>query len=409
MLRKVFLYRNYYRNLVQLKILFLLPRFPYPLYKGDQLRAFYQMRELSLFHEVSVFALTDKEISSEDKQKISFVKNLNVFVLNKKKIVLRLFRQLFSREPFQVAYFYDLQAQKTLNDFILTVKPDIIFCQLVRMAKYCRDLPHPAKILDYQDAFSAGLKRRIQNSNFFYRFLIREEYKRMLNYEEEVFGWFELKTIISSQDRDLISHPLRDEIKVLPNGVDSNYFSPSTIPIHKSGLLFTGNMAYPPNIQCVQYLVKSVLPLLPEKYTDCILTIAGANPSPKVIALESKNVVVTGKVPDLLPYYRQALIFTAPMLTGIGMQNKLLEAMSSGLVCITSSLANNAIQATHEVHLFVCDSPESVAETIVMLLNNPQIGQEIGQNAKQFIAENYTWQAQNQKLIHFSTKILQKQ
>lgn len=390
-----------------MKVLFLLPRFPYPLYKGDQLRAFHQIRELSLYHEVSVFALTDREIGQEEKEKVPFVKKLNVFVLKKRRIGLRLLKQIFSEEPFQVAYFYDPQAQKALNEFILAEKPDIIFCQLVRMAKYCKDLPHPAKILDYQDAFSAGLQRRIQSSNFFYRFLLRAEYNRMLKYEEAVFEWFSLKLIISHQDRELIPHPKRAEIRILPNGVDVNYFSPEPVSTPRSGLLFTGNMAYPPNIQCVQYLVKSVLPLLPEKYADCVLTIAGANPSPKVVALKGRNVVVTGKVPDLLPYYRRAQIFTAPMLTGIGMQNKLLEAMASGLVCITSSLANNAIQAVHGEHLFVCDTPESVAETIGLLLNSPEMCEETGKNARAFIIGNYTWQAQNIKLIQFSAEILQ--
>ncbi len=381
------------------KILFLLPRFPYPLHKGDQLRAFYQIRELSYSCEVSVFALTDRKISDEDKQNLSFVKHLQIVTLNKTRIAFRLMKQVFSSEPFQSAYFYDTIAEKELSRFIESVKPDVIFCQLARMAKYCERINHPAKILDYQDAFSAGLKRRIQNSNFLYRILLKTEYKRMLSYESQIFRLFDAHIIISDQDRALIQHSDKKKIIIVPNGVDTTFFSPNPDKNTQKGLLFTGNMAYFPNIQCVQYISKEVLPLLPEKYHTLPFIIAGAEPTAAVKKLANENTIVTGSVPELLSYYRQAAIFAAPMLTGIGMQNKILEAMSIGLPCITSSLANNAIKAIHGVHLFVCDSPQAIANTIVMLIENPKIRIEIGQNARKFIVENYTWAAQNEKLL----------
>ena len=44
------------------------------------------------------------------------------------------------------------------------------------------------------------------------------------------------------------------------------------------------------------------------------------------------------------------------MKIGTGMQNKLLEAMAVGLPCITTDLANNAIQAVHNESILVADS-----------------------------------------------------
>ena len=38
-------------------------------------------------------------------------------------------------------------------------------------------------------------------------------------------------------------------------------------------------------------------------------------------------------------------IFLAPMTIGIGMQNKLLEAMAIGTPCVTTPLAKKAINA----------------------------------------------------------------
>lgn len=61
---------------------------------------------------------------------------------------------------------------------------------------------------------------------------------------------FDRQAIISAQDRDLLYHPQRDEVEVIPNGVDTEFFSPAflhTTRPHeapKYDLLFTGNMNY---------------------------------------------------------------------------------------------------------------------------------------------------------------------
>ena len=47
------------------RVLFLTSRFPLPLDKGDKLRAFNQIKELSKRHEVHVFSLSEEEPTSE--------------------------------------------------------------------------------------------------------------------------------------------------------------------------------------------------------------------------------------------------------------------------------------------------------------------------------------------------------
>lgn len=381
-----------------MKVLFLLPRFPYPLYKGDQLRAYHQLRQLSQHCEVYVFAVSDVAVSEQDKRAIGFVKDFRLEQLGKVGIFFRLLTHFFSNEPFQSAYFHAAKAQKSLDDFIEEIQPDIVFCQLTRMAKYAEKLPKKIKILDYQDTFSVGLARRVQESHFLYRLLLKMEYNRMQAYEKKVFDDFAVKTIISDADRQLLPHPERDAIKLLPNGVDSQHFSPDNVS-KTIDLLFTGNMNYPPNMSCVSYLAQSVLPLLYADFPNISFVIAGANPSSKVKELANKNIEVTGFVPDLRTYYNATRIFVAPMQIGIGMQNKILEAMSMGLPCIISSLANAAIQGEHGKHLFVCDNPKVVADCIKLLLEDENLRNLVGNNARTFIKEKYAWEAQNSLLM----------
>ena len=110
-----------------MKILFLLSRFPYPLSKGDSLRAFHQMRELSQQAEVAVFAVSDRNILPEEYTKLAFLPKIAIFRLGKMGIIKRLFAAFFQEIPFQIAYFYSKKAQKALDKFIEKEKPDVIF------------------------------------------------------------------------------------------------------------------------------------------------------------------------------------------------------------------------------------------------------------------------------------------
>jgi metallo-beta-lactamase family protein len=80
-------------------------------------------------------------------------------------------------------------------------------------------------------------------------------------------------------------------------------------------------------------------------------------------------------------------------------ENKLLEAMSMGIPVITSTLANNAIGATHGKNIWIADTPQKVAESISFLLNNTDLAMKIGQNAREWMVEEYSWDKQNEYLL----------
>src|SRR5690606_29663457 len=98
-------------------------------------------------------------------------------------------------------------------------------------------------------------------------------------------------TIISRQDRNFIMHHERKKIEIVPNGVDTDFFRPLEAE-KRYDLVFTGNMSYPPNIDCAMYLVKKVLPLARKTTPGISLLIAGADPLPQVKELEGNGVTI---------------------------------------------------------------------------------------------------------------------
>ena len=372
-------------------------RFPFPLDKGDKLRAYYQLRELSKTYRVTLVALTDSQVDEADQEQVSkYCEKLEIISLTWFSKISQMILCIFSKLPFQVGYFYSFKANRKIKQLIKQNDFKYIYNQLVRTSEYTKNIHRIPKVIDYMDTLSMGIKRRIDLQPTYKKWLFKMEAKRLAKYEREIFDYYEHKTIISEQDKKLIQHPEGKNIVCIPNGIDESFFN--FTPIQKDvELVFTGNMSYPPNIEASKYLSEHILPRLPNSK----LLISGSSPAPAVkqIANSNPNIELTGWVDDIRTSYARGKIFVAPMFIGTGMQNKLLEAMAMGLPCITTSLANDAIKATHGTQIFVANTKEEFIKIAQELLNNEALRLEIGINAKEFVQKNFSWTTSTGKLV----------
>ena len=386
-----------------MKIFVILSRFPYPLEKGDKLRAYNQIKCLAANHEVHLCAMSDIKVKEDEIEALRpFCKSIHIFNLSKFTILFNILLSFFNGKPLQVGYFYNKPTSRKINSLIKEIKPDRIFCQLLRVAEYVKFQEIPTTI-DYQDVFSAGVKRRSETSPFYMKPILNMEYKRLLKYEHDVFDLFDNKTIISIPDRDLIPHPEKEKIEIVINGVDTSFFKPMEIK-KEYELVFTGNMGYPPNVNAANFLAKEILPIVHQKKPEVKLTIAGATPHPSVQTLKSEHVHVTGWVDDIRECYAKAKIFIAPMQIGTGLQNKLLEAMAMRIPSITSGLANSALNAKHGEEILEGNSAEEFAAHIISILENPKLAEKLSKNGYAFVHEHYNWTAATQKLENLMIK-----
>ena len=99
-----------------MKLLILTSRFPFPLNKGDKLRAYHQIKELSKKNSICLISLTEKEIAAEELNELKkYCSEIHVYKLNKWKIYWNLIAGLFSNKPFQVKYFYQRSIHQKIN------------------------------------------------------------------------------------------------------------------------------------------------------------------------------------------------------------------------------------------------------------------------------------------------------
>ena len=220
----------------------------------------------------------------------------------------------------------------------------------------------------------------------------------MFEYEKEIIKAFDHAFIISEQDAQSLAEEVKNQIKILPNGVDDEFFAPNPSIEKKYEVVFTGNMSYPPNVDAAIFLAEKIMPIIWKTLPEAKLLIAGASPAPQVKNLSSDKVFVSGWMDDIRTAYYEGKVFVAPLRIGSGLQNKLLEAMCTEIPCVTSNLANNALQAIPNESIMVCETDEEYANAVINLLKNENEYQKIAKRGNEFVKAHYNWRSANNLL-----------
>lgn len=380
-----------------MKILVVLPRFPYPLEKGDKLRAYYLIKELSKNNQVFLFCVSHTKVLPE------YIEQLRPYCLaikvvhsprlvNYKNVV----RNYLHTKSLQIGYWDSLKARRGYRRFEKEVCPDVLYSQMVRTMPLVSRSTTP-KVMDFQDALSMNTERRMEQARGLWRYILHFEFKMLRSTEYNAFRIFDALTIISEIDSEAIPHRKNGDIVVVPNGVDFDHFHPMERE-KRYDIVFCGNMSYEPNVHAARYLVQQVMPLVWETCPEATLLLSGANPKNKVSHLAGERVTVSGYVEDIRESYASARIFVAPMRTGSGLQNKLLEAMAMRLPCVTTTIANDSLRAEAGKEVLVGDSPRELADHIIALLNNGELRERLARSGNDFVHDNYSWTTSGEKL-----------
>lgn len=380
-----------------MKLVVLTSRVPYPLEKGDKLRIFHQIKHLSDSHEICLICLNDNTEEIDTSVLKQFVSELHIIQLSKWKIPFRMLFAFFHHLPFQVLYFLEQKNKKKIEDIIQQFQPNQIYCQLIRTAEYIKDLLQYDKSIDYMDAFSAAAMRRAETEKGVRKLFWKIEFDRVKKYERGIFDYFKHHAIISHQDRNLLAIPSNKNIDIVPNGVDTAHFR-NLNSTKKFDLVFAGNMNYPPNIAAAIFLAKEILPIVSIQFPNVTLLIAGANPSQDVLELANDQITISGWMNDIREAYCESRLFVAPMFIGAGMQNKILEAMSSELPVITTSLAAEAFPEKNLSKLIEANSAFEFAKAIQYYLLNENAQTNDGKSNRLYVEEKYSWNISNKKL-----------
>lgn len=211
-------------------------------------------------------------------------------------------------------------------------------------------------------------------------------------YERRALGAASLINFVSDSDLDSVRRgnpglPLVN----LSNGVDSTVFTPDERQRVPGRLLFTGNFDYAPNSEAARHLALEIFPRVRASWPSATLHIVGRNPPPDVIG--QPGVTATGFVDDIVVYYRSAEVFVCPLLSGAGVKNKILEALSTGLPIVTTSLGVAGIEHLEENHHYLlAEEPHVFAQKVLTVLEDGALRRLLGERARAVATKYLGWQ-----------------
>jgi polysaccharide biosynthesis protein PslH len=372
-----------------MSLLFITSRYPYPLLKGDQVRAHHQIRALAKQgHEIILVTFANGQRNAEFEKVCKAV--YLVKPPSKASIATHLINLAFSEKPLQLAFFQSTDMSQAIEDAIRQHQPNAAVLQLSRMGHYLQhlqkhDLP---TLLDLIDSLAMNIDLKAKKASFPVNALWRLEAKRLHAYELEAVAAVAAATVVSQKDKDYLAN---DKIAVNPNGVRVRELS--TQQREDATLLFHGNMSYYPNVEAATFLVNDIMPLVWQHVPHCNVKLVGATPAKEVRALASERVQVTGFVEDVTPFLSAATLGVYPILRATGIQNKILEAMMQGLpVITTSTVAEGIRQARTGEHFLQADSPEAFATRVVSLLSDSSEHEKFSAAGRVLVQGHYTWE-----------------
>lgn len=280
--------------------------------------------------------------------------------------------------------------KQTLASALAGQRHDIIHVRNLVMAPFVRQYRHPklievvdSPVLAAQRSSSAGARARLR------RFVAGQM-------EREAAHRFDAVTTVSPGDAAALQlHSGKARVEVVPNGVDTQFYRPTaSLTDGDDVIVFLGAMEYGPNIDAVEWLALSVLPRLSAPRAPLTVRLIGRDPSAEMRSFAAiHGLELTGTVPDVRPYLAEAMVFVAPMVSGSGIKNKVLEAMAMALPIVATTLAVEALEIQDGVHCLVADDATDFAAAIGRLLGDPELRLRIGQNARRLVETQYSWDA----------------
>jgi sugar transferase (PEP-CTERM/EpsH1 system associated) len=303
---------------------------------------------------------------------------------------------LLTSTALTLPYFRNATLSAAVRRHVAERSYDRIFVYCSAMAQYVEEVDKIPIVTDLVDVDSDKWTQYATFTKFPFSAIYRREGRALERYERQVCEFSAAVVVTTEREAKLVQaiSPTA-QVHVIPNGVDTGFFSQQAAPREASGPIigFTGDMSYFPNQEAVTFFAGKVLPLIRRTVPDARFLIVGRSPNPAVQALASQpGVEVTGFVPDVRSYLARMSVSVAPFSIAAGIQNKILEAMAYELPVIATARAVQGLTPAAAVAVETAESPEAMAAAIVRLLQNPDLARERGRQGRHLITGEYSWE-----------------
>ncbi len=379
-----------------MKILMMFHTALYPPDLGPARRNFPFFLENMKRHEISVLSFGTPEQEKQFRDTYGASCNHIVFVNNARprifNFALRMWHLVTGRSF--ARWLYNATFERALQELLKKERFDLIHCctNLFGYYRLPKNIPlvGDAHNVEFDNVYRAyqQTKNTVQKQYYYWNHL------RLKQEETESSKKFDVVITTTDRDGQIYRQELPDKrICVIPNGVEAGFFQVQKVKEEPKTMVFTGLMSYLPNYHGITYFLDMIFPLILEREPQARILIVGANPPKKLRRRATGNVIVTGWVDDVKPYFARGQVFVIPLLIGGGIRGKALEAMAMKRPIVTTTLGCEGINLKHEDSAFFADTPKDFADAVVLLFNDPALRKRLTDKAYHNVLEGYSWES----------------
>jgi glycosyltransferase involved in cell wall biosynthesis len=367
---------------------------PWPLTDGGSLVLHHHLRQLASRHEIKVLAAARAPGTSQP---------TNAAVQLPDSVDLRWFgaarrgwREYLRRrwasartgEPADVFRVMVPPLLAAFDDAMATFRPDVVHLHAFSTAQFAARTGNVPSVHIAIDAWEAVLGAHA-SVPWWRRAIEVDQRAKVVRHEARYHPRCASVIVVASGDADLLrARSPEARIHVVPNGVDAG--APPAGLSAEPVLGFHGNLGATSNREAAFAVVRDVLPLVRARHASARALVVGRNPGP-LAALAGPDVDVTGEVADVRASLEGVAVYVAPMRSGSGIKNKVLEAMAAGLPVVATPLALNGIGEGPGV--FAAETTEELAARAADLLADPARAAAVGRAGRERVVRDFTWEA----------------
>jgi len=396
-----------------MKILVPDEEFPYPPDTGKRIRSFSLIKRAAQANEIHYLAYGTED---SDSYRAMVENGLNPIAVPPQvprksgpMFYLRLLGNLLSKYPYVVSSHYSSVLAEALERVLNEKKPDLICCEWSPYAIFIRDVTGPKKMIVAHNIEGHIWQRYWENEKQpFKKWYIRNQWKKMESFERAAFGWADGATAVSDiEAREIQQLNQNIQVEVVDNGVDLEYFSPQENNFQSKQLVFVGSMNWRPNQDCVQHLVRDILPIVKKTEPDVSAVIVGQKPPREILELNNPpGVKITGRVDDVRPFIENGTVYTVPLRIGGGTRLKILEAMAMKKAVVSTTIGAEGLDIIDGENILLADSAEEFAEKTLLLLRDEEMCRRLGDAGRKLVENKYGWDSLASKLGSFVSRLV---
>lgn len=262
----------------------------------------------------------------------------------------------------------------------------------------------PIVAIEEDVSFLSYERQYLNEKNFFLKQYKKKKYETLRKSELKQLKYADLVIVNNFKDYNLL---IRNGLEEKQLWTWTPYFQ-SMLDLEYSGdsrdILFYGAMNRYENYASAIWFIKNVLPKLDGQKVRFV--IVGGNPHHSLKKYVSDNVIITGFVDDIRPYFKHCLCLVAPLVLGAGVKIKIVESLTAGLPILTNNIGIEGIPAENGKSYFHCDSPDDYVRTINLLLHNSGLKRSISNNEKELAKRVYDYDISLKNFIRKIKKLI---